>query len=73
MVAFSGRMTAERTVEEAENKLSESSSSLCRHIVAVVADGASAMVKFGRCSDCEHQLYYAHVMHLAVCDVMYKK
>ena len=31
------------------------------------------MVKFGWCVDCEHKLCYAHAMHLAVCDVLYKK
>ena len=59
MVAISGRMTAEKTVEEVENKLSEFSLSLSRHIVVVVPDGTSAMVKFGQCDDCEHQLCYA--------------
>ena len=31
------------------------------------------MEKFGQCVDCDHQLCYAHAMHLAVCDVLYKK
>ena len=31
------------------------------------------MVKFGWCVDCEHQLCYAHAIHLAVCDVLCKK
>ena len=44
MVAISGRMNAEKTFE-VENKLSEFSLSLSKHIVAVVTDGASAMVK----------------------------
>ena len=39
-------MTAEKTVEEVENKLSEFSLSLSRHIVAVATDGMSAMIKF---------------------------
>ena len=73
MVEISGRLTAEKTVEEVENKLLELSLSICRHIVAVVADGAGAIVKFGRCVDCEHQLCYARAMHLAVCDVLCKK
>ena len=51
MVAISGHMTAEKTVEEVENKLSEVSLPLSRHIVAVVTDRASAMVKFERCVD----------------------
>ena len=71
MAEISGRMTAEKTV--AEDKLSEFSLSLSRHIVTVVPDGTSAMVKFGRCVDCEHQLCYAHAIHLAVCVVLYKK
>ena len=53
--------------------MTECSSSLSRHIVAVATDGASAVVKFGRCVDCEHQLCYAHGIHLAVCDALYKK
>ena len=31
------------------------------------------MVKLRQCVDCEHQLCHAHTMHLAVCDVLYKK
>ena len=31
------------------------------------------MVKFGRCVDCKHHQYYAHTIHPAVCDVLYKK
>ena len=73
MVAISGRITAEKTVEEVQNKLSEFSLSISRHIVAVVTDSASAMVTFGRCADCEHRLCYAHAIHLAACDAMYKK
>ena len=53
MVAISGRMSADKKIEEIENKLSEFSLSPSRHIVAVVTDGASAMVKFGRYVDCE--------------------
>ena len=66
MVAVSGSMTAEKTIEEVENRLSEFGLSLSWHIAAVVTDGAIAMVKFGWCDDCEHQLCYAHAIHLAV-------
>lgn len=31
------------------------------------------MVKFGKLLSCEHQLCYAHAIHLAVVDVLYKK
>ena len=63
-------MTVKKTVEEVENTLSEYTLSVSRHTVAVVTDGASAMVNFGRCVDCEHQLCYAHAIHLAVCDTL---
>ena len=53
--------------------MSESSLSIGRHIVVVVTDGASAKVIFGWCVDCEHQLCYAHAMHLAVYDALYRK
>ena len=45
MVTISGCTTAEKSVEDVKNKLSVFSLSLIRHIVAVVTDGASAMVK----------------------------
>ena len=73
MVAISGCITDGKTVEEVENKQSEFSLSLSRHIVAVDTDGASAMMNYWRCADCEHQLCYAHATRLAVCDVSYKK
>ena len=47
MVAISGCMTADKTVE---NKLSELSLSISKHIAAVVTDGASALANF--CTVC---------------------
>lgn len=34
-------------------------------------NGASVMKKFGQSLSCEHQLCYAHGIHLAVFDVLY--
>ena len=45
MVAISGHMNPEKNSEEVENKLSEFSLFISRHIVAVVPDVASAMAK----------------------------
>ena len=42
-------------------------------MVATVTDGASLMVKFGKETCPEHVTCYAHTIHLAVCDVLYKK
>ena len=41
--------------------------------MACVTDGASVMVKFGKIIDCDHKLCYAHGIHLAVGDVLYRK
>ena len=57
---------AEKAVEAVQNKLSGFG-------LACVTDGASVMVKFGKIIDCDHQLCYAHGIHIAVCDVLYRK
>ena len=41
-------------------------------IASIVSDGASVMKKLGKISRLDHQLFYAHGVHLAVCDVLYK-
>ena len=41
-------------------------------VVSIVSDGASVMKKLGKISQLYHQLCYAHCVHLAVCDVLYK-
>ena len=41
--------------------------------MACVTDGASVMEKFGKIINCDHLLCYAHVIHLSVCDVLYRK
>ena len=41
-------------------------------ITCIVSDGASVMKKLGRISHVDHQVYYAHGLHLAVCDILYK-
>ena len=66
-------MPAETAVEAVQNKLSEFGLDLEKHVVACVTDGASVMVKFGKIIDWDHQLCYAHGIHLAVCDVLYHK
>ena len=62
-----------RLPEIVERRLDEFNVSLEKHVVACVTDGAAVMVKFGKSIPCEHQLCYAHGIHLAVCDVLYGK
>ena len=41
-------------------------------VVSIVSGGASVMKKLGKISQLNHQLCYAHGVHLAVCDVLFK-
>ena len=41
-------------------------------VVSIVSDGVSVMKKLGKMSQLNYQLCYAHGVHLAVCDVLYK-
>ena len=41
-------------------------------IVSIASDGTSLMKKLGKLSQVYNQLCYAHGIHLAVCDVLYK-
>ena len=68
-----GSMTAERVVELLNVKLESYSLNLDDHIVCATTDGASVMVKYGKLVVPEHQLCYAHAIHLAVMDTLYTK
>ena len=41
-------------------------------VVSIVSGGASVMKKLVKISQLNHQLCYAHGVHLAVCDVLFK-
>ena len=73
MVKIDGAMPAEKAVEAVQNKFSEFGLDLEKHVVTCETYGASVLVKFGKIIDCDHQLCYAHGIHLAVCDVLYRK
>ena len=40
-------------------------------LVGITSDGASVMIAYGRLTECEHVVCYAHGLHLAVQDVFY--
>ena len=73
MLQIKGSMTSERLLTSLRNKLDEFGLDLKTHIVCVITDVASVMVKFGKLLPCEHQLCFAHTLHLAVCDVLYSQ
>ena len=59
--------------EIVERRLDEFNVSLKKHVVACVIDCTDVMVNFWKSIPCEHQLCFAHCIHLAVCDVLYGK
>ena len=67
---MSGYFSVEVAAEIVERRLDAFNASQEKHIVCVT-DGAAVMVKFGNYIPCEHQLYYAHEIHLAACDALY--
>lgn len=72
MVRLRGTMPAEKLIPLIEEKLMEFDVSLNQHIVAICTDGASVMTKVGKLLSVDHQLCYAHAIHLAITDVLYK-
>ena len=72
MVRVRGSLTSERAAELFRNKLAEFDLNEDKHI-GLTSDAASVMCKMGRILKLHHQLCHAHGLHLAVCDIIYKK
>ena len=68
-----GSMTSDRVVELVNEKLGTYSLNLDEHILCATTDGALVMVRYGKLVLPEHQLCYAHAIHLSVIDVLYNK
>ena len=72
MIRVHGTLPAEKAVQLTQKKLDEFGLKIEKHIVGVVSDGASVMVKYARLLGVAHQICHAHGLHLAICDVLYK-
>ena len=72
MIGLKGKMNAENFNQCIQTKLEEFKLSYKNDIICSVTDGASVMVKMGRISPCEHKQCFAHGIHSAVCDILYK-
>ena len=66
-------MNAAKAIKLVEKRLQLFDLNLNKDVVATTTDGASLMVKFGKDTCPEHVTCYAHAIHLAVCDVLFKK
>jgi hypothetical protein len=73
MVRVCGSLPAEKEAELLQNKLHEFDLSLDKDVIGITTDGARVMKKMGGILGIVHQLCHAHGLHLAVCDVLYKK
>lgn len=71
LIRVHGSATAEACKNLLEQKLEEVDLCLKNDVVAVVTDGASVMLKFGRLIGKHHQLCLAHGIHLAVVQSLY--
>lgn len=73
LVRVSGTMPAEKCIDLLKERLLQFDLNLDRDIVGICTDGASVMTKVGKLISAEHQLCWAHGVHLAVHDVIYKR
>ena len=66
-------MTAECCLYLVKKRLEDFGLTMKDHIVGMVTNGTSVMIKTGRLSGIIHQICHSHGLHLAVCNVLYKK
>ena len=73
MVCIQESLNAAKAIKLVEERLQLFSLDLNKDVVTTVTDGASLMVKLGKDTCPEHVTCYGHAIHLAICDVLYKK
>ena len=73
MIRVEGSLPAEKALQMIKNSLQSFGINLVEHVVTLTTDGPNAMKKLGRISLVNHQLCHSHGLHLAVCDLLYKK
>ena len=73
LVCINGSMDTKKAIKLVEDRLNCFGLDLNTDIVAMITDGASLMVKFGKETSPLHVICYAHAIHFAICDVLYKR
>ncbi|KAJ2954908.1 hypothetical protein O0L34_g3232 [Tuta absoluta] len=76
LIRIQGNMPAEVCISLIQARLAAYDLTLSdcdNDVVAMTTDGASVMSRVGRLLPIFHQLCLAHGIHLAICDVLYKK
>jgi hypothetical protein len=73
LIRINVSMTAENCIRILKERLEQFDVSLETDVVAIVTDGPNIMLKVCKLIAAEHQVCFAHGIHLAVCDVLYNK
>lgn len=73
MIRLKKSGTALNCIELITEKLQEFDISLNNDVVSFTTDGASTMQKIGKLLTPKQQLCFAHGLHLALVDIIYKK
>ena len=73
LLRIHGSVDTKKAVRLVEDRLNCFGLDMNTDIVSMITDGASLMVKFGKETSPLHVICYAHAIHLAICDVLYKR
>ena len=73
LVRVRGSLPAECCIKLIEERLQMYGLNLNEDIICITTDGAAVMQKVGKLLSCKLQLCFAHAIHLAVLDILYKK
>ena len=73
LIRVNGSMNDEKCIDVLKTRLKEHNVNIDTDIVAIVTDGPNVIVRVGKIIEAEHQLCLVYGIHLAVCDVLYKK
>lgn len=72
LTQIQGSLTSVVCLQLISKKLVEYDLTMAQDVVSFTTDGPSVMLKLGRIAPCHHQQCFAHGIHLAVTDVLYK-
>ena len=73
LVRVHGSLPAESCIKLIEERMDLFGLNVHEDVVCIATDGAAVMLKVGKLLCCEQQLCFAHGIHLAVLDDLYKK
>ena len=73
LIRVSRLYPAKRLLETLDHHLHSFRLTLERSVICVLTDGAAVVKKMDELCNTEHQLYYAHALQLAICNLICKR